>query len=444
MLPQKVELYIEQHHLLEKSSRKIIVGVSGGADSVALLHILLNNGYECICAHCNFKLRGKESERDQKFVHQLSKKLNIPFYTKNFDTIDYAAKNKISVEMAARELRYRWFYELLQQLNAQAIAVAHHADDNIETLLMNLIRGTGLKGLTGIPCKNNSIVRPLLSVTRTEIENYLIEKKLKYITDSTNLSIDYQRNKIRHKVIPILEELNPSIKQTLYKNLEHFKGAYDIYQKAIEKIKQKILTQEDDIYKININALNEQVSVLNVLYEVLSLYGFSPDTILQIKENINKSVSGKVFYSDKFRLLIDRKEIIISTFKEEKNQSFLLPEENYEINFPIHLQFKKIIRNANFEVSKEKNLIHVDASLLKFPLVLRHWQEGDSFYPFGMDHSKKLSDFFIDQKLSRLEKEKIWLLLSENKIVWIVGMRLDNRFRITEKTTEILQITLFQ
>lgn len=245
-------------------------------------------------------------------------------------------------------------------------------------------------------------------------------------------------------MIPILEELNPSIKQTLYKSLEHFKGAYDIYQKAIEKIKQKILTQEGDIYKININALNEQVSILNVLYEVLSLYGFSPDTVLQIKENIDKSVSGKVFYSDKFRLLIDRKEIIISTFKEEKDQSFLLPAENYEINFPIHLQLKKIIRNANFEVSKEKNLIHVDASLLKFPLVLRHWQEGDSFYPFGMDYPKKLSDFFIDQKLSWLEKEKIWLLLSENKIVWIVGMRLDNRFRITEKTTEILQITLFQ
>jgi tRNA(Ile)-lysidine synthase len=439
-MQQKVQTYILKHQLMVRSGR-IIVGVSGGSDSVALLHILISLGYDCVIAHCNFHLRMGESDRDELFVRNLSVKLKTPYYKIDFETVKYADEHNISIEMAARDLRYGWFYELLEKLDAQAIAVAHHADDSIETLLMNLVRGTGIRGLTGIPCRNGKVVRPLLCCTRLEIENYLIVHDLEHIEDSSNSTLDYQRNKFRNSVLPLLEEINPSVRQTLYDSLERFEGSLAIYKKAIENIEKDIVKKESGIIKINIDLLKKQVHLPTVMYEILQPYGFGASTILQITEHLDGE-SGKLFFSDTHRLLKDRKELIVSKIEDKGEEVYLISASDIEISKPISMKLNNLTINSDFRVSKEKNRIHLDASKLKFHLQLRRWHEGDSFFPFGMQQRKKISDFFIDAKLSRLEKEQSWLLVSGKDIVWIVGQRMDNRYRVTEETKQVLEIMI--
>lgn len=437
---QKVQSYIQKNQLLTYE-KPVVVAISGGADSVALWHILKNLGYDCIAAHCNFHLRGEESDRDELFVRNLVKEHQAPFYKIDFDTTKYAAMNGISIEMAARDLRYEWFYKLLDELQSQAIAVAHHADDNIETMLMNLIRGTGLRGLTGIPNKNKKVVRPLLCCSRKEIEKYLTENKLSYVEDSTNKQLDYQRNKIRNTIIPLLEEINPSVRQTLYDSSERFKETYNIYSAAIKSVSEKIITQNPEFIKIDIEKLKEQLAYPTVLFELLYPLDFNSATIQQICDTLDGE-SGKVFFSTTHSLLKDRDSLIIHKKQEKNSKSYSISENQTEINEPIDIQVKKIIRNNDFQISKEKNKVHFDLNKIQFPLILRKWQEGDYFYPFGLKGKKKLSDFFVDNKFSLTDKENCWLLLSGNEIVWIIGHRTDNRFRITNETTDILQIIL--
>ncbi|HEY5592863.1 MAG TPA: tRNA lysidine(34) synthetase TilS [Paludibacter sp.] len=439
-MQQKVQNYIEKHELLTPKGR-VIVGVSGGADSVALLHLLVSLGYDCIIAHCNFHLRMEESDRDEAFVLNLSKDLKIPYYSIDFDTIKYADTHHISIEMAARDLRYAWFYELLEKQSAQAIAVAHHADDGIETMLMNLIRGTGLRGLTGISARNEKVVRPLLCCTRKEIENYIITHDLEHIEDSTNATPDYQRNKFRNVVLPLLEEINPSVRQTLYDSLERFEGNLAIYEQAIEKIKNAVVIKESETVKLNIDLLKQQADVPTVMYELLHSYGFGAATIKQITEQLDGE-SGKQFYSETHRLLKDRKYLIISKIESKTDDVYWIQETDTEIMKPIHLKLSKLQLNPHFQVSKEKNCVHIDAAKLQFPLQLRRWHEGDTFFPFGMKNRKKVSDFFIDNKLNLLEKEQSWLLISGEDIVWIVGQRMDNRFRVTEKTIDVSELNV--
>lgn len=439
-MQQKVQNYIKEHELLS-SKGSVIVGVSGGADSVALLYLLVSLGYDCVIAHCNFHLRMEESNRDEAFVLNLSQQLNFPYYHIDFDTIKYSEMNHISIEMAARDLRYAWFSELLEKLDAQAVAVAHHADDSIETLLMNLVRGTGLRGLTGIPFRNEKVVRPLLCCSRSEIENYITEHRLAYITDSSNAQIDYQRNKFRNIVIPLLAEINPSIRETLYDSLTRFQGNLAVYEQAIEKISKDIVHKESESVKINIEKLKKQVHVPTIMYELLHSYGFSSATIQQITGQLDGE-SGKLFFSQTHRLLKDRDYLIITQIETLSNKEYFISEKELDITEPISLKLRKLQAKYNFQVSKEKPCVHIDYSKLNFPLKLRPWQEGDSFFPFGMKNQKKVSDFFIDNKLSILEKEKSWLLFSGNDIVWIVGQRLDNRFRVTDKTKNILEITI--
>jgi len=441
MILKKVELYIEKNKLLFHKKGEVLVGVSGGRDSVALLDILIKLGYRCTVAHCNFHLRGEESDRDEKFVQQLSFNLNIPYYSVDFDTVNYAKQKNISIEMAARELRYSWFTSLAKKINAQAIAIAHHADDNVETLLMHLVRGTGLKGLTGISPKNGLIVRPLLCCTRNEINGYIKNNNLSFIEDSTNQSVDFQRNKIRLQVIPLLEEINPSVKKVLSESIERFSEINTFYENAIEKIKKQLLTVDNDQLKINIDLLCKQASPKTILFEILHPYGFNESIVQDIEKHLHDE-SGKIFYSPTHYLIKDRKYLIISNKIKKNETTFFITENDSEISFPLHLSITRKKKEQNFVISKDNRIIQIDASLIQYPLTLRRWTNGDTFFPFGMNRQKKLSDFFIDQKLNLKQKAETWLLLSQNQIVWVVGLRLDNRFKITESTQEVLEIKM--
>lgn len=435
---KKVENYIEKNNLLS-SYAKVIVGVSGGADSVALLHVLKQLGYSCIVAHCNFHLRGEESDNDEIFVREMANELHLDFEQIDFDTTDYARKCKISIEMAARELRYNWFEQVRKTHNASAIAVAHHADDNVETLLMNLTRGTGLKGLTGIPLQNGYIIRPLLCCTRSDIVNYLIKYNLHHITDSTNAQNDFTRNKFRNQIIPLFEDINPSFKQTITTLIERFEEIEAVYNEKITETSAKITSTDNNYFKIDIQQLKHTKYSKSLLYEILLPYSFHADTVDNIIQNL-ESEPGAVFYSFTHKLLHDRDFLIVSKNKIPLQQSYSISESATEISEPIHLNINKRIYNT--KISKSKLFATLDASKITFPLVLRHWQKGDSFVPFGMKNSKKLSDFFIDTKMNRFEKENTWLLCAGNDIVWVVGHRIDNRFCVDSNTQHIIEIQL--
>ena len=436
----KVKKFINMHKLLDPQ-QTIIVGVSGGIDSMALLHLLLQLGYKCVMAHCNFHLRMAESNNDELFVRNHAKSLKVPYYSIDFDTTSYAKSHHISIEMAARDLRYAWFQQLLEKLNAQAIAVAHHADDSIETLLMNLVRGTGLKGLTGIAAHNGNVVRPLLCCTRNEIEKYIVQYNLEHITDSTNATLDYQRNKFRNLILPLLEEINPSVRQTLYQSIDRFEGTFAIYQQALERIEKEIVDNEAETVIMDIEKLKNQPHLPTIMYELLQKYGFGNATIQQITEQLDGE-SGKQFFSTTHRLIKDRKQLIINKIEFKTESNYWISLSDTEIEKPIKMEITRFSIDTEFQISKNKNCVQFDAAKLQFPLLLRHWQEGDAFIPFGMKGSKKISDFFIDNKFSILEKEQTRLLISGDDIVWIVGHRTDNRFRVTMDTKEVVQVSI--
>lgn len=437
---RKVQQFIEQNQLFGSKDR-LLVGVSGGADSVVMLHILLKLGYQCIVAHCNFHLRGKESDRDEIFVKNLAREYNLIFKKIDFETTGFAQANKISIEMAARELRYAWFHTIAAETNCQAIAVAHHSDDSTETMLLNLIRGTGLKGLTGIDAKNGKIVRPLLCINRQEVEKYAQKFKLNYVTDSTNAENDYNRNKIRNIILPQMATINPSVNQSLEGNIERLKGAWEIYSDKIEEIKKEILSTKNGQIFIAIEKFKKQPHIHTVLYELLYPYHFNAEIIRAIVLSLDKQ-PGLRFYSESHRLLKDRDFLIIDKSGEENPLEYIIEKNDSRISFPIPLTIRKFKKEMGFSPSKTPTEIHVDADEVKFPLYVRKWKKGDSFYPFGMTNRKKLSDFFIDEKFSRNQKEDTWLIISENKILWIVGHRLDNRFRVKKETKNILEIAL--
>lgn len=436
---KKVQEFIQTNELLQPGER-ILVGVSGGVDSVVLLNILLKSGYECIVAHCNFHLRGSESDRDEKFVEKLAKEYGVMFKKTDFNTTGYARKNKISIEMAARELRYEWFNRVAKEIHSGSIAVAHHADDSIETFFLNLVRGTGLKGLTGIDAKNGNIVRPLLTCTRQEIEKYAKINNLQYVFDSTNASNDYSRNKIRNQVIPLLSDINPSVSQTFMENIIRLRGIRKIYEAKIQNIKEKVLSEKEENIYIDIEELKKQADIQTVLYEVLNEYNFNSKTIREIVSGLEHN-SGLQYASPTHRLLKDRNALIIQRTEPRNETEYLVSKNTREITVPVHLHFRWIKNTPDFQISRTADTVHIDADLLEYPLTIRKWRKGDTFQPFGMTQSKKLSDFFINSKISLYQKEEIRLLLSAEKIVWVIGMRIDNRFRITDETQNILEIS---
>ncbi len=429
---EKVRSYIKENRLLEPDDR-VIVGLSGGMDSMTLIDVLLLLGYRCVAAHCNFHLRGEESERDAAFVKQWCESAEVKLVSIDFDTYRYAADHKISIEMAARELRYEWFEDVRKQHHANVIAVAHHRDDLAETVLLNLIRGTGIRGLTGISPKNNSIVRPLLGVSRDEIEAYVDERKLPFIFDSTNSDDAFVRNFLRLNVIPLLEKMNPSVKNAIYRTAQHVGEARKIYDFYIETQKKAIFIDN----RIDIDKLKATLSPAAMLFEILSPFGFNASVIEDICQRLD-STPGKVFYSDDYRLIKDRKDLILDKISDEKplQREYTIDKVSQEITDPIRLKISFLSGDAI--INKDARFLYADADKLSFPLTLRKWQAGDWFVPFGMKGRKKLSDFFTDRKFSLTDKENAWVLTSDENIVWVVGERPDERFKVTESTENVL------
>ena len=433
----QVRAYIDKHRLLSASD-KVLVGLSGGADSVALLSVLVKLGYTCIALHCNFHLRGEESVRDEKFAQAFADKLHVPLYKIDFKTEQYAHENHLSIEMAARELRYAWFEDMRIRLQAQAIAVAHHRDDSIETLLMNLVRGSGIRGLVGIRPRNQYVIRPLLGVSRKEILAWLEEQQYTYVTDSTNLSDAYTRNFIRLRVLPLLEEINPSVRQTLSRTADHLSAAETIYLSVLERARQELWIKD----KLSIEKLMQYPSPETILYELLQPFGFSR----QVASDVFRSVegeSGKVFYSDSYRLVKDREYLLLSKREQISPITYTYPLETGQWKDPFSFSFEMIQKDADFTFQVSKDIAYFDADKLDSVLQLRRWQQGDWFIPFGMKGRKKVSDYFSDHKFTLEQKENAWLLCSGQSVIWLVGERSDNRFRVSADTKRILIVKKF-
>ncbi len=425
MFKYKIAQYIEKEQLMQPTD-KILVALSGGADSVALLKVLLSLGYNCEAAHCNFHLRGEESDNDETFVRELCRKLNIPLHVIQFDTISYAAERKISIEMAAREQRYTWFAEIKEKCHAAVIAVAHHQDDSVETMLLNLIRGTGINGLKGIRPRRDDIVRPLLAISREEIIQYLNDAGQSYVTDSTNLSDEYIRNKIRLRLIPLMEEINPSVRHSIAETGNHLSEAAYIYNRYIEEKKKKVLSEEG----INIRGLLDEETPRILLFEILHPLGFNTSQIDDIFQSLTAQ-PGKLFVSATggYKVIKDRIMLII---KRSEQNNDTKPQLTYELKD----------YTPEFCIPKEKNIACLDAGKATQPLTLRKWQHGDRFIPFGMKGRKLVSDYMTDKKFSLARKEQQWVLCSDENIVWLVGERIDNRFRVDEFTKQVLLVSI--
>ncbi|OIP83836.1 MAG: tRNA lysidine(34) synthetase TilS [Porphyromonadaceae bacterium CG2_30_38_12] len=437
---KKISAYISENNLLNKDSL-VIAGVSGGADSVAMLHCLQMLNYKCIVAHCNFHLRHDACDADEAFVHKLANDARLEYHKIDFDTNTFAQQHKLSVEMAARELRYTWFEQLRTELHADVIAVAHHADDNVETLLMNLTRGSGLHGLTGIRVRNGHVIRPMLQCARNEIINYLNENNLTFVTDASNFENKYTRNKFRNEIIPLFEAINPSFRPTIYETINRLNEVETLYNEKIEQLKKELCEWHQQTLEIDIQKLKIQTSPKTILFEILVYYQFHSDTVNKIWKGIEAD-SGKIFYSPTHILLHDRSYLLVSPRAEASDTEIEITAESSEINFPIRLRISKLTRNNAYKIPTNKEIASFDASQLQYPLTLRRWKTGDSFIPLGMKTHKKMSDFFIDEKINRFDKENCWLLCSQNEICWVVGHRTDDNYKITNQTTNIIQIEL--
>ena len=436
MFQAKVERFIQRHGLLT-GKRQVLVGLSGGADSVALLGVLVRLGYPCRALHCNFHLRGDESDRDEVFARQFADSLGVPFLKVDFDTRGYAAIHQESIEMAARSLRYRWFEEQRQAFNAEAIAVAHHRDDSVETLLMNLLRGSGIRGLGGIRPRNGQVVRPLLAVSRAEIEEWLQTQGWDYVTDSSNLSDAYTRNFIRLRVLPLLEQLNPAARETIARAAAHLSAAEQLYAYTVEEARKAVFITADSL---SIEALMRYPSPETLLYEWLRPLGFSRIVVGELFESLT-GLSGKQFYSATHQVLKDRDRLYIAPLQEPSAwQPIEIPVATGELTQPLHLSFQLMERTSDFQLERASDAAYFDAEKLPGRLTLRLPQKGDWFVPFGMRGRKKLSDFFADQKMNRWEKLRQPLLCAGESIVWVVGRRTDGRFRVGEETKMIFSV----
>ena len=451
-LVSKFEYYIKTENLFHAKDR-LLLAVSGGVDSVVLCELCHKAGYHFAIAHCNFKLRGEESDGDEQFVTALAKKYDSAFFVKQFDTEKYATENKTSIQVAARELRYHWFTELLNTINTSShgvqktpfsglgtVLTAHHADDNIETILMNFFKGSGVNGLKGILPKHNNLIRPLLFATKEELLQYAHENNLAYREDSSNNSDKYTRNYFRNQLIPGLQKVFPKVKENLLDNANRFRQINIIYNHAMEQIKKKLITVQAKEIQLPVLKLLKTAALPTVLYEIIKEYGFTAHQTSEVQKLLG-SDSGKYVNSLTHRILRNRKWLVISALNEAGAGTYLIEEGDGEIVFP---QGKLSIAKNNLPaaISKENLTAQLDARDIQFPLLLRKWKTGDYFYPLGMPKKKKLSRFFIDQKMSLIEKENAWVIESNKKIIWVVGKRIDNRFKIIPSTSAMLSFSL--
>jgi len=432
--------YIHDEKLFH-SSQRILLAVSGGADSMLMLHLFTNSGFPVAVAHCNFGLRGAESDKDEQFVSDFCDKHNLAFFVKRFSTQDYARENGVSIEMAARDLRYSWLDVLLVKHGLDLLATAHHQDDVIETFLINLSRGSGIKGLSGIQPRSGRIIRPMLFISRTEILDYCMRMKIEFRTDLSNLDTVYKRNLIRHEILPLLEQVNPAFRKNALKTIGNLHETGQLFQQRMNEIRSFVYSEDDQGVMIHIEKLLAFSPLRTILFELIREFGFQIEQVDDMIESLTKE-SGRKFFSDEYRMVKDREYLLISLYLSKPDKVYYIEEESDGIKFPVNLSFEKLERTANFRFSTHPNVVDFDMDQLVFPLILRHWREGEYFQPLGMTGLKKLSDFFIDEKYSIPEKENAWILASGNRLVWIVGKRLDDRFKITDKTKRILRISL--
>lgn len=440
MMDDLFEKYIKDHGLCSESDR-ILVAVSGGADSIVLLNLFIRQGYQAGITHCNFGLRGKESDTDESFVRNIAERNRVPFFSERFETEKIADELGISVQMAARELRYSWFEKIRKEQDYDYIATGHNRNDSIETVIFNFIKGTGLKGITGIPRKTGHIIRPLLFAARKEIEEYALENGLDYRDDSSNKSVKYSRNFIRHKILPEFEKINPGFQNTVENTLSRLEGVYNLLQQWMESEKATFMrTHGKDIYLKKEFFIKNKEPVL--LFEVLSPFGFNYDQCLEIFQSM-KSASGKIFYGGSYVLNSDRSDLILSPL-EDGDLSTPINREDRSVNtdrFRLDLEY---LPAGQVNIGHDRRTAYLDAEKLEFPLLIRTWQEGDWFVPLGMKGKKKLSDFMIDKKIPLNLKKRIRVLTCGKNIVWVAGHRIDDRYRVGDETQEILKITYLE
>lgn len=437
-LAEQFKDYIEEQHLFHPKD-KLLLAVSGGVDSVVLCKLCKEGGYEFAIAHCNFQLRGDDSMRDEKFVEALAKKYNAVFHAITFDTTAIAKTQKKSIEETARDLRYAWFEELRVKNNCHFIVTAHHANDSIETVLMNFFRGTGIKGLHGILPKQGKIVRPLLFAKKETLNAFAAENKLDFVTDCTNEQNDFTRNYFRNELIPAVKKVFPSVEENMLGNIERFTGAEQLYRQAIELHKKKLLEVKGNEVHIPVLKLQQTTPLSTVLFEIIKAYNFTAHQTNEVAALL-QSESGKYVQSATHRIIRNRKWLIISPNKTEEAANILIDRDDKTVLYAGGIL--RIEEHSIFDIDHSPLTAQLDASAIKFPLLLRKWKTGDYFYPLGMMKKKKLSRFFIDQKLSVTDKEKVWVLESDKKIIWVIGMRIDDRVKITNKTTTVLQLSV--
>lgn len=454
---------------LHPQHSKLLLAVSGGVDSVVLAHLFAKAGYSFTIAHCNFQLRGDESTRDEQFVKTLGATYNMPVLVKQFDTQGYAAENKISIQEAARKLRYDWFTELvnsekLDTKNASSVichpssvicqpstvnchpssvnlVTAHHANDNIETLLINFFRGTGISGLHGIPARQGDIIRPLLFAKREDILAYAKQEGLSWVEDSSNASDKYTRNFIRLQMLPAAKEIFTHAEDNLLQNIERFKEAEILYKQAVDQHKKKLLQQKGNEWHIPILKLQKTTPLNTIVWEVIKDFGFNAAQTGELIKLLQAG-SGSYITSVTHRIINNRGWLIIAPVTTEEPQHILVEEGDKKIMFGDGALTFDVLPAGNANITNSNLVAMLDAKHIQYPLLLRKYKQGDYFYPLGMQKKKKLNRFFIDQKLSATDKEKVWVLEMDKKIIWVVGLRIDDRFKVQSSTQQVLKITL--
>ena len=420
---------------------KILLAVSGGIDSMSMAYLFRQAGINAGIAHCNFSLRGKESDMDEELVRQYAEKNYYPFHVKRFNAQEYAASKSISIQMAARDLRYSWFENIRQEHGYHFIAIAHNLNDSIETLLINLIRGSGIKGFTGIQPATGYIIRPLLFALRTEIESFALENNIAFRKDKSNDETKYTRNKIRHLIMPLLNEINPSVEKTIEETIGRMKETELIIEEYVSVIKGKISKTEGTITIFDVGQLKDFLSNKTILYELFKPFGLSGTQTKELSEVIEGQTGGMIF-TKSHAILKDRTNIIVSPI--ENNDSIFVKINNYSEleKTPFFESATSTSITNDYKISTDKDTACLDEDEIKYPLIIRNWKEGDFFYPLGMNNKKKISDFLIDNHVSRFGKEKLLVLESAGRIVWLIGHRIDNRFRIKPTTRKSLVIKL--
>lgn len=422
----------------------VLLAVSGGVDSMVMAELFHRAGYNFAIAHCNFGLRGAESNQDERFVASIAESYGVKLFVKHFKTREYAGFNKISVQMAARTLRYEWFDELLATEGFKTVATAHHLDDQIETFFINILRGTGISGLHGILANRRGIVHPMMFAYRRQIEEFAGDEAIGFREDSSNHSSKYLRNKIRHDLMPLLGEINPEFRKTITFTIDRMRETEQLLDNHLTVVREKVMIENAESISFIISELLKLDPAEVYLFELLQPYGFNRSVTDEIVRGL-QDIPGKQYFSQTHRLLRDRELLILTESGPAGSQpagEVLIEEGTNEIKKPVQLRFSVVKNDESLNISKSGAVAMLDAGKISWPLRLRKWKEGDTFVPYGMTNNKKLSDFFIDNKFSIVEKENAWLLISGNEIAWLIGHRIGNRFRIDPGTEHVLRIEL--